>query len=432
MTTFTVCHTESPPLALVLAGPDDSLTTAVNTFLTDLAQRGRSAYTLRAYALGLADFCAWLHAAGLPLDAVTRQTIDAYLQDFADGVKGGACPVDPDRAHRVNLLTRKTGPATRRQPRTVNHRLSVLASFFAALIRHDTEAGSGHWQGRPNPVPSAAGHSRGAHGMPGRDAPPRGRRGELRRRVPRRVPTALAPDVVERLIAAAASWRDKALLTLLARTGQRIGDWSALAGRHGVLGMSLADVDARTQTVTVQLKGARDAHRVPVTEDFWPLWQRYLAEERRADPHCPAAWVGLRKGQGQPLTYATFESALRYTGKKIGANVHAHLFRHTLAQALMETGGLKVAQEILGHRHLSTTADTYARVDEAALVAAVATARQRQSVGSARVGDRGAERFVFPYDAVTVRVLEEVVSDGEHTGGDGDARDGVHGVIQDA
>lgn len=417
MTTFTVRHSATHPVSFMLSGPDASLTTAVNAFLADLSQRGRSAYTLRAYALGLADFCAWLHAAGLPLDAVTRQTIDAYLMDFASGVKGGACPVDPARTDRVNLLTRKTGPATHRQPRTVNHRLSVLASFFAALIRRDTEAGGGQWRGRANPVPSAADPSRGRHGMPGRDAPPRGRRGELRRRVPHRVPTALAPEVVEHLIAAAGSWRDKALLTLLARTGQRIGDWSAIAGRHGILGMTLADVDARTQTVTVRLKGARDAHRVPVTEDFWPLWHRYLAEERRAEPACSAAWVGLRKGRGHPLTYAAFESALRYTGKKIGANVHAHLFRHTLAQALVETGGLKVAQEMLGHRHLSTTADTYARVDEAALVTAVAAAwRQRHAV-SASTGENAPPRYVFPYDAVTVRELEAVAHPDECAGG---------------
>jgi len=69
--------------------------------------------------------------------------------------------------------------------------------------------------------------------MIGRDAPWRGRAGELRQRVPRRVPLQLDPVVAEQLIAIAPSWRDTALLTLLYRTGQRIGDWSAFAGRHG-------------------------------------------------------------------------------------------------------------------------------------------------------------------------------------------------------
>ncbi len=58
------------------------------------------------------------------------------------------------------------------------------------------------------------------------------------------------------------SSRNKALLTLLWRTGQRIGDWNELHGCHGLLGLRLADVDERTATVLVRLKGARDEHRV--------------------------------------------------------------------------------------------------------------------------------------------------------------------------
>ena len=46
--------------------------------------------------------------------------------------------------------------------------------------------------------------------------------------------------------------------------------------------------------------------------------------------------------------------------------MHAHMFRHTLAQAVLETtGNLKVAQELLGHAQITTTADLYMHVDEA-------------------------------------------------------------------
>jgi integrase/recombinase XerD len=44
---------------------------------------------------------------------------------------------------------------------------------------------------------------------------------------------------VEQVIAAAVSWRDNGILTLLYRTGQRIGDWHENAGWHGVLGMNV-------------------------------------------------------------------------------------------------------------------------------------------------------------------------------------------------
>ena len=72
----------------------------------------------------------------------------------------------------------------------------------------------------------------------------------------------------EELFAAARSWRDKALVLALWRTGQRIGDWRDVHGRHGVLGTSLADLDRRSGTITVRLKGARDEHCVPIVEEF--------------------------------------------------------------------------------------------------------------------------------------------------------------------
>jgi len=175
------------------------------------------------------------------------------------------------------------------------------------------------------------------------------------------------------LIDTASSWRDKAILTLLSRTGQRIGDWSTIAGRHGVLGMTLDDIDRKRRTITVRLKGARDEHRVPITDYFWPLLDKYLSTERRASGEVNALWIAARKGQGKALCYATFESSLRYIARKAGVMVHPHLFRHTLAQGVLDTtGNIKVVQEILGHAHLSTTADLYMRVDQHAMVSALA------------------------------------------------------------
>ena len=134
--------------------------------------------------------------------------------------------------------------------------------------------------------------------------------------------------------------------------------------------MSIANGDF----ITVRLKGARDQHRVPVTDDFWPIYEEYLRTERRASPDVHAVWIASRKGQGKPLRYASFESALRYIGRKAGISVHPHLFRHTLAQGVLDTtGNIKVAQEILGHSHLSTTADLYLRVDQHAMVTALAS-----------------------------------------------------------
>ena len=91
--------------------------------------RDCSVYTQRAYAIGLAHFFSWLRASGGDPDRVTRQIVGSYITEFARGAKQGAV---------VALGTQKS-----RQPRTINHRLSVLASYFEYCIRCDTEVGRG-------------------------------------------------------------------------------------------------------------------------------------------------------------------------------------------------------------------------------------------------------------------------------------------------
>jgi len=75
-----------------------------------------------------------------------------------------------------------------------------------------------------------------------------------------------------------------------------------------------------------------DRQRRFITDDFWPIYEEYLRTERRAAPDVHAVWIASRKGQGKPPRYASFESALRYIGRKAGISVHPQLFRHTLAQ----------------------------------------------------------------------------------------------------
>lgn len=371
-----------------------------NEFLEHLEVRGRSPYTLHSYAVGLADFLGWLRQADIGVDNVTRHVAGQYIHDFGSGPKGG--------------FAGAARAGSKRQPRTVNHRLSVLASYFAFLIREDDEAGAGRWFQRLNPISTEITGRR--HGMTGRDAPTRGRSSEFRRRVARRIPAYLEPATAQKLIEAARSWRDKSILTLLFRTGQRIGDWKDGTGGHGILGMRLADLDQNRSMITVRLKGARDEHRVPVTEDFWPMLRRYLNDERSTDGGSKALWSGLRRGSGEPLTYAAFESSLRYISRKAGVRVHAHMFRHLLAQTVLQvTGNLKAAQDLLGHAHISTTADLYMHVDQAAMVNAVAAVKfsfDKETVPSRGKPTAPPLKYAFPYDATTIEELDKAAASG--------------------
>jgi hypothetical protein len=113
------------------------------------------------------------------------------------------------------------------------------------------------------------------------------------------------------------------------------------------------------------------------------------------------------------LTYAAFESSLRYIGGKAGVAVHPHLFRHTLAQGVLDlTGNLKVTQEILGHAHISTTADIYTRVDPVSLVVALSAVKSsfNAAPSSTLTVPNEERRYVFAYDADTIAELEDAVN----------------------
>jgi integrase len=81
-------------------------------------------------------------------------------------------------------------------------------------------------------LPAPVRDAQSSHGTVGRDLPARPRqRDGFRRRIPRTLPKALEPAAIQKLIEAG-SYRDKAILILLSRAGQRIGDWSPVAGRR--------------------------------------------------------------------------------------------------------------------------------------------------------------------------------------------------------
>ena len=352
----------------------------VEDFVVSLVRAGRSSYTVRSYGLGVEHFTRWLDPESV--DGVSRTTLARYVGDLATGIDRGGSP---------------------RAARTVNHRLAALAAYFTFLIARDDELGGGAWAGRSNPVPTQ--EESISHRMAGRDLPRRNGLA-LRRREPRLLPRDLDPAVAERLAATPSSARDRAILLLLLRTGQRIGDWSGEHGRHGVLGMRVADVDRRRRTVVVRLKGARDEHRVPVTDDWWPLLDTYLSAERGRQP-IEALWVGRRQGAGRPLRYPAFEVMLRATAAGLGVHATAHMFRHTVAQQLLEVAGPAVAQQVLGHRNVSTTVDEYGHVDQVAMVSALTEVAHRQRRSVLRpVSER---EYAFAYSERTIAVLDGVI-----------------------
>jgi len=100
---------------------------------------------------------------------------------------------------------------------------------------------------------------------------------------------------------------------------------------------------------------------------------------------------------------------------------------------VVATSGVAAAQQLLGHRHIATTVDTYAHVDHQALVEAVSeierqaraaaeTARPGPAAGQA--GPIDVPRYVFHYDSQTLAELEAVATPRPTPGSASDAAEG--------
>jgi integrase/recombinase XerC len=217
-------------------------------------------------------------------------------------------------------------------PRSVQRRLSAVRSFYEFLLRE---------------APTAAATGR------------RARRGIVRAnpalevRAPksaRRLPHTLDADQMGRLLEIPAGGgltaRDRALMELLYSSGLRLAE---------LVGLDLADLDLRDRTVRVLGKG-RKSRIVPVGRLALAALRAWLGERAAlAAADEPALFVGR---SGRRLGPRAIQARVVYWAKRqgLGVHVHPHMFRHSFASHLLESGGeLRGVQELLGHADISTT-----------------------------------------------------------------------------
>lgn len=218
-------------------------------------------------------------------------------------------------------------------PRSVQRRLSAVRSFYQFLLR---EA----------PVEAARGR-RAARG--GRIAanPALGMRAP---KAARRLPHTLDADQMARLLEIPAGGnlaaRDRALMELLYSSGLRLAE---------LVGLDVGDVDLKDRTVRVLGKG-RKSRIVPVGRLALAALRTWLKERAAL---AAAAELALFVGQGgRRLGPRAIQMRVDYWAKRqgLGLHVHPHLFRHSFASHLLESGGeLRGVQELLGHADISTT-----------------------------------------------------------------------------
>ena len=236
-------------------------------------------------------------------------------------------------------------------PRSIQRRLSAVRSFYEFLQREGHALRSGvRAKGRvaeaaADATDAAAGeHSDVARirNNPGQDvrAP----------KVARRLPQTLDADQMARLLEIPAgepfATRDRAIMELLYSSGLRLAE---------IVGLDIPHIDLRDRVVHVLGKGSK-MRVVPVGRVALKAIEQWLGERAgRARPDEQALFVGR---SGRRLGRRAVELRVAYWARRQGlaANVYPHLFRHSFASHLLESGAeLRGVQELLGHADIATT-----------------------------------------------------------------------------
>lgn len=293
------------------------------------------------------DFIAWLklhfsqHTAHAYGQAIKRFTF------FAAG-RGAAVPdaVDPRIVEDFTSQLRAEGDS----PRTVNHRLAAVKSFFRWLRKN------GHAWNDPA--------------------------GDVNRmRVPRRLPRYLSIADQNKLTSALAATsgdtarRDEAVIVTALLSGLRVAELAALR-------VDEVDLDGATLRV-VNGKGSKD-RELPIVPKLARILRAYLKVRTRLLKGHDSPWLFVsaravnaakRRGRcprppGEPLgRHAIFLVVKHACQAHLGRDASPHVMRHSFATHLRERGAdLQLIQECLGHASIMTTT----------IYAHLATDRRRQ------------------------------------------------------
>ena len=271
----------------------------VPAFLEYLAtERRASPHTLKGYAADLAEFTAFLRGARASGPAapelMPELMVDARLL----------------RAWLAHLHERGLGKSS------ISRKLAAVRSCFRFLARRGFVDA--------NPTRQVRGP-----------------------RAPRRLPSFLPKDESKELldrapVASEAGRRDHAVLELLYASGLRVAE---------CCGLDLDDLDRGQGTVRVLGKGGKE-RVVPVGDAALSAIDDYLAQRRTRNGPL------FTNHRGGRLTTRSVHRIVRSQARAAGIDrrVSPHTLRHTFATHMLGEGAdLRLIQELLGHRRLSTT-----------------------------------------------------------------------------
>ena len=251
-----------------------------------LKRRNYSRHTIKNYMNTLKHFVLWLDE---PIEEITNKKVLYYID------------------HLLNQGLK---------PKTINCHLDSIRGFYEYLINEEEVRIT-------NPV---------KHGYA--------------LRLSRPLPKHLREEEVAALFGYIKSYRDKAMFTLMLRSGLRVEE---------VANLTLNAIDfKRCKVFVYNGKGNKD-RVVYISNDAFKALVNYL----KVRPSTNEKKVFLvEKGTylGKPISVRGIQKRMEYYAKKTGIKVSCHHLRHTMATQLLNADAdLVTIQDLLGHTRIKTT-----------------------------------------------------------------------------
>ena len=153
----------------------------------------------------------------------------------------------------------------------------------------------------------------------------------------------LSADEVRRLLDAAATLRERAMMEIAYSGGLRLGE---------VLRLKVTDIDSGRMVIRVERgKGGKDRD-VMLAASLLETLRAYWKQGK------PRPWLFPGQGGKRPLNPTVVQRAFTVAKRaaRIDKPVSFHSLRHSFATHLMESGvNVRTIQALLGHRSLGTT-----------------------------------------------------------------------------
>jgi integrase/recombinase XerD len=285
----------------------------VDSYLAFVAGRSRP-NTLRATAHDLKTF--FTAVAKPPAEVVAADVFEFLAQQRGDRTV-------------VRISDGESGLSAR----TIARRLSSVSGLYAYLVaRGDTGI-------EASPVP---------RGLATR------RRGGRRRhvplvRVPRTLPTILAPEEVRGLLDALRTDRDRAMVLGMVVGGLR---------RCEVLGLRLGDIRVTDRSLFIAEGKGGHQRVIPISNSFFTAVGDYLNNERPNGASTDRVFLTLKgPSRGEPITADGVDKVLQAARQRAGLRkATCHQLRHTCLTRLREAGmELEAVQAQAGHRSIEST-----------------------------------------------------------------------------